>query len=98
MAVRYLKTGYDVEQGAADDAKVRAIVEDILKDIGQRGDTAVREYSEKFDESSVTMDCPQSISTWLILDRPDLVWTFIWSTVDQVNTEQCCRNSRPLND
>ncbi|HEX6320893.1 MAG TPA: histidinol dehydrogenase, partial [Burkholderiales bacterium] len=31
------------------DQKVRATVEGILADVKQRGDAAVREYSEKFD-------------------------------------------------
>jgi sulfopropanediol 3-dehydrogenase len=44
-----LKRGRDAEQKAEDDAKTRAIVEGILKDIGERGDAAVREMSKKFD-------------------------------------------------
>ena len=34
---------------ADDDAKVRATVETIIRDVEQRGDEAVREYSRKFD-------------------------------------------------
>jgi sulfopropanediol 3-dehydrogenase len=45
----FLKRGRDVEARADDDAKVRGIVEGILKDIETRGDAAVREMSNKFD-------------------------------------------------
>lgn len=48
--IRQLKSGISAEQSATDDAKVRDIVEGILKDIETRGDLAVREYSEKFDK------------------------------------------------
>ena len=48
--IRYLKKGVTKEQAASDDAKVRRIVEDILADIEQRGDAAVRDYSGRFDQ------------------------------------------------
>ena len=48
MAI-FLKTGISAEQDAADIAKVRRTVEDILADIEKRGDEAVRELSKKFD-------------------------------------------------
>jgi sulfopropanediol 3-dehydrogenase len=48
--IRYLKRGKDAAALAAADAKVRATVEGILKDIEQRGDDAVRECSRKFDQ------------------------------------------------
>ncbi len=47
--IRYLKRGKDVQVRADDDAKVRATVEGIIKDIEARGDEAVRDYSKKFD-------------------------------------------------
>jgi sulfopropanediol 3-dehydrogenase len=47
--IRYLKRGRDVQARTADDAKVRATVEGIIRDIEQRGDEAVRDYSRKFD-------------------------------------------------
>ena len=50
--IRHLKTARTLEERAEDDAKVRAIVEGILGDIGSRGDAAVRELSEKFDNYS----------------------------------------------
>ena len=50
--VRHLKTAKPQDERAADDAKVRASVEAILKDIETRGDAAVRELSEKFDSYS----------------------------------------------
>ena len=45
----YLKRGKAESERAEDDAKVRATVEGILKDIETRGDAAVRELSQKFD-------------------------------------------------
>ena len=45
----YLKRGKAESERAEDDAKVRATVESILKDIETRGDAAVRELSQKFD-------------------------------------------------
>jgi len=50
--IRYLKEGISEERAATDDAKVRATVESILGDIEKRGDSAVREMSEKFDKWS----------------------------------------------
>jgi sulfopropanediol 3-dehydrogenase len=47
--IRHLKRGKDKQGRADDDAQVRATVEGILKDIEQRGDEAVREYSRRFD-------------------------------------------------
>ena len=47
--IRYLKKGKDAQARADDDVQVRATVEAILKDVQQRGDEAVREYSRKFD-------------------------------------------------
>ena len=49
MAIEYLKKGKNEADRAVDDAKVRGVVEDILKAIEERGDNAVREYSQKFD-------------------------------------------------
>ena len=54
MAIRYLKHGKPEADRAEDDTKVRGIVENTLSDIGKRGDTAVRELSEKFDGYSPT--------------------------------------------
>ena len=51
---RYLKNGMDVDVAETEDAKVRQIVEDVLKDIRTRGDAAVRDYSLKFDKWSPT--------------------------------------------
>jgi sulfopropanediol 3-dehydrogenase len=47
---RYLKTGRTPEQTTADVRKVREIVTGIIEDIEARGDTALREISEKFDK------------------------------------------------
>ncbi len=47
--IHYLKRGKPEADRAADDAKVRAVVETTLRDIEERGDAAVRELSQKFD-------------------------------------------------
>ena len=52
MTIEYLKRGKDQAERAEDDAKTRAVVEATLKDIETRGDAAVRELSEKFDNYS----------------------------------------------
>jgi sulfopropanediol 3-dehydrogenase len=49
MAIKYLKLGKTDADKAIDDARVRRTVEDILKAIEDRGDEAVREFAEKFD-------------------------------------------------
>ncbi len=49
MAVKYIKKGVNFETSAADQSQTRKIVENILLDVEQRGDQAVRELSEKFD-------------------------------------------------
>ncbi|UWU25860.1 histidinol dehydrogenase (plasmid) [Rhizobium sp. CB3060] len=52
MAITYIKRGKPENERSEDDQKVRSTVESILKDIEARGDTAVRELSEKFDKYS----------------------------------------------
>src|ERR1700724_4403694 len=46
---QYLKRGMDASAVKAADAKVRETVEAILADVEARGDAAVRELSQKFD-------------------------------------------------
>ena len=46
---KFLKEGISVEASEAADAKVRETVETILNDIRERGEVAVRELSQKFD-------------------------------------------------
>ena len=52
MAIRYLKEGKSALERSEDDAKVRQIVETTLADIEARGDIAIRELSERFDDYS----------------------------------------------
>ena len=52
MAIEYLKRGKPDADRAEDDAKTRAVVESTLAQIEQRGDAAVREFSQKFDNYS----------------------------------------------
>ena len=47
-----LKSGITSEAAAEQEAMVRKTVEDVLADIEARGDAAVRDYSEKFDNWS----------------------------------------------
>lgn len=46
---KFLKNGVSSEEAQTQDVKVRGIVEDILQQIESRGDAAVRQYSQKFD-------------------------------------------------
>ncbi|AMO24111.1 histidinol dehydrogenase [Ramlibacter solisilvae] len=48
--IQVIKSGQSAQAKATNQAQVRATVEGILADIEARGDTAVREYSEKFDK------------------------------------------------
>ncbi|HEX8544626.1 MAG TPA: histidinol dehydrogenase [Pseudomonas sp.] len=52
--IRYLKTGKPIEHKAELNAQVRDTVEQIIQAIEQRGEAAVREYSEKFDRWNPT--------------------------------------------
>ena len=49
MSIKYLKQGKTDAAKAIDDAQVSEIVKSTLKAIEARGDEAVREFSEKFD-------------------------------------------------
>ncbi len=50
--IRRVKSGRTAEATAEQQAQVRRTVEDILADIGNRGETAVRDYSARFDRWS----------------------------------------------
>jgi sulfopropanediol 3-dehydrogenase len=74
---RYLKTGRPPEQAKADAMKVRDIVTGIIEDIESRGETALREISEKFDKwnppafrlsEQEIEDCLSQLSTQTIDD------------------------------
>jgi sulfopropanediol 3-dehydrogenase len=69
---RYLKTAISVEERAAEDAKVRQVVEGALEDIARRGDAAVRAMSIRFDNwdrddyrlsEAEIRDCLDQVST-----------------------------------
>ncbi|MFW5709643.1 MAG: histidinol dehydrogenase [Chloroflexota bacterium] len=49
MAIHYVKKGKSVDEKAQADAKVQETVRTILADVQARGDAAVRELSQKFD-------------------------------------------------
>ena len=50
--IEIIKNGIDAQAAAEQDERVKAAVEGILADIEARGDAAVRELSEKFDDWS----------------------------------------------
>ena len=50
MAITYIKKGRTVEQRAEADARAQETVKDILAEIRERKDEAVRELSQKFDQ------------------------------------------------
>ncbi len=50
--ITYLKQGITAQDRNDADAKVKSIVESMLKDVTENGDKAVRAYSEKFDKWS----------------------------------------------
>ncbi len=50
--IRYLKSGQSAATKAASDSQVRQTVETILGDIAAHGESAMRQYSEKFDKWS----------------------------------------------
>src|SRR6201988_4032990 len=52
MMPRYIKTAALAAQQEEADAKIRGTVEGIIADVAKRGDTAVRELSERFDKWS----------------------------------------------
>ena len=49
MGIEFLKRSKSESEKADDDAKVRAVVETTLADIAARGDVAVRELSQRYD-------------------------------------------------
>jgi sulfopropanediol 3-dehydrogenase len=76
MAI-WLKKGISAEDDAADIAKVRSVVEEILADIERTGDKAVRKLSKKFDKwdpkdfklsKSQIEDCVKSLPKQVIDD------------------------------
>lgn len=48
--INYIKKGPTQEEKVESNKKVQAIVEDIIADIDKNGDSAVKNYSEKFDK------------------------------------------------
>lgn len=50
--IQYLKSGISAAKQDVADAAVRTTVEQMLEDVRQNGDQAVRQYSEKFDHWS----------------------------------------------
>jgi len=52
MAIKYLKKGKTAADKAIDDAEVSEVVKNTLKVIEEKVDSAVREFSEKFDNYS----------------------------------------------
>jgi sulfopropanediol 3-dehydrogenase len=57
---RHIKTAALAGQTDESDARVRSTVEEIIADVARRGDEAVRELSEKFDQWSPPSFCLQA--------------------------------------
>ena len=75
---KYLKRGKAQGERDEDDAKTRQIVEDLLRNIEENGDKAVRELSERFDQWSPTsfqlseQDIEQAIAKVSTRDLSDI--------------------------
>ena len=65
---RHLKTGRTPEQTSAEAKKVRDIVTGIIEDIESRGETALRDISEKFASTARACACLRAF--WPTLSRP----------------------------
>ncbi len=82
---KILKQGVSSDRAQEVDAKVRTTVENILKDIEQRGDAVVRELSERFDKwSPSSFRLSQTQIEDLIASLPDQVITDIQFAQAQV--------------
>lgn len=77
MSIEILKEGISEEQKSQDEQKTREIVSNVLTGIKTRGDSAVREYSEKLDNYSPAsfrlseeqiQDCINQLSDQVIHD------------------------------
>lgn len=83
--VKILKSGISPDRAQESDARVRATVEGVLKDIEQRGDAAVRELSERFDKwSPPSFRLSQEQIDELIASLPQQVIDDIHFAQDQV--------------
>ena len=82
---KILKQGMSQDRAQETDTKVRNTVENILKDIEQRGDAAVRELSERFDKwSPANFRLSQAQIEDLIATLPEQVITDIQFAQAQV--------------
>jgi histidinol dehydrogenase len=52
MTKRFIKKAPGATESSQQRASVQALVADVIADVRERGDAAVREYSEKFDQWS----------------------------------------------
>ena len=87
---RYLKRGMDADAIKAADAKVRATVESILEDVKTRGDAAVRDLSEKFDNWS-----PANFRlTRRRSNAPSRRWPSATSTTSSSRRRRCATSRR----
>ena len=100
MAIRYLKSGKPQVERSEDDAKVRAVVEAALADIEARGDAAVRELAEKFDNFSPASyrlsqgEIDELISEVSQRDMDDIRFARIRSANSPKSSAPRCRMSR----
>ena len=72
--VQYFKKGISANEQLEVDEKVKSVVENMLKDIAENGDAAVRQYSERFDQwSPISFKLSGQQIQGLIKSLPDQV-------------------------
>ncbi|TCP45094.1 sulfopropanediol 3-dehydrogenase [Tamaricihabitans halophyticus] len=81
----YLKRPSSIQQGQVDHAEVRERVTEIIAEVRERGDAAVREYSTKFDSwSPDSFRLSAEEVRRIVADVPEQVLTDIRFVQDQV--------------
>lgn len=85
IMITYVKQGISETEQSAVDEKVKSTVEQMLKDIEENGDSAVRKYSEKFDKwSPSNFKLPQTQIEELIASLPSQVISDIQFAQEQI--------------
>jgi sulfopropanediol 3-dehydrogenase len=93
--IKYLKKGPTQEEKVASNKKVQNIVEDIISNIENNGDQAVKEYSEKFDKwtpKSFRLSKQQIADCYAELDE-QVISDIKWAQTQVRNFAQIQRDS-----
>ena len=93
--IKYLKKGPTQEEKVASNKKVQNIVEDIISNIENNGDQAVKEYSEKFDKwtpESFRLSKQQIADCYAELDE-QVISDIKWAQTQVRNFAQIQRDS-----